>query len=149
LRQFNFRTGEVMPFVFTANQLGQALFAPPNVKGWPGGEAWINSTTLLARKAFLERLFRVEELRPLLAMGRGMDQPKGAARLADGRERFARAMMEVKFDSGRWLAQFKTADTSAVQRVVLATAPAGNAVPGAQGMDLIRLLTQDSAYQLK
>src|SRR6185295_4334241 len=58
LRQFNFRTGEVLPFVFTANQLGQSLFAPPNVKGWPGGEAWINSTRLLARKAFLERLFR-------------------------------------------------------------------------------------------
>ena len=63
LRQFDFTTGEVMPFVVTANQLGQRLFAPPNVKGWPGGEAWINSTTLLARKAFLERLFRVEELR--------------------------------------------------------------------------------------
>ena len=42
-----------------ARQLGQNLFAPPNVKGWPGGEAWINSTTLLARKEFLDRLFRV------------------------------------------------------------------------------------------
>jgi uncharacterized protein (DUF1800 family) len=29
--------------------LGQALFAPPNVKGWAGGEAWLNSATLLAR----------------------------------------------------------------------------------------------------
>jgi len=30
--------------------LGQNPFAPPNVKGWPGGEAWINSSTLLGRK---------------------------------------------------------------------------------------------------
>ncbi|MCA1685391.1 MAG: DUF1800 domain-containing protein, partial [Planctomycetia bacterium] len=29
--------------------LGQSLFAPPNVKGWAGGEAWLNSATLLAR----------------------------------------------------------------------------------------------------
>mgnify|MGYP000844682089 FL=1 len=41
-------------------QLGQDLFAPPNVKGWPGGEAWINSNTLLARKQMAERLLRRE-----------------------------------------------------------------------------------------
>jgi hypothetical protein len=29
--------------------LGQTLFAPPNVKGWNGGRAWLNSATLLAR----------------------------------------------------------------------------------------------------
>ena len=29
--------------------LGQTLFAPPNVKGWIGGQAWLNSATLLAR----------------------------------------------------------------------------------------------------
>lgn len=29
--------------------LGQNLFAPPNVKGWDGGLAWINTNTLLAR----------------------------------------------------------------------------------------------------
>ncbi len=39
-------------------RLGQDLFAPPNVKGWPGGEAWINSGTLLARKAMAEHLLK-------------------------------------------------------------------------------------------
>ena len=29
--------------------LGQTLFAPPNVKGWDGGRTWINSSTLLGR----------------------------------------------------------------------------------------------------
>jgi uncharacterized protein (DUF1800 family) len=37
-------------------QLGQDVFDPPNVKGWPGGEAWINSATLLGRKQFLARI---------------------------------------------------------------------------------------------
>ena len=31
------------------NQMGQMLFAPPNVKGWDGGRAWITSATLLYR----------------------------------------------------------------------------------------------------
>ncbi len=36
------------------NGLGQALFAPPNVKGWPGGKAWLNTATLLERANFAE-----------------------------------------------------------------------------------------------
>ena len=31
------------------SQMGQVPFNPPNVKGWPTGEAWINSATLFAR----------------------------------------------------------------------------------------------------
>jgi len=33
-------------------QMGQALFAPPNVKGWDGGKAWISTSTLLFRYNF-------------------------------------------------------------------------------------------------
>jgi uncharacterized protein (DUF1800 family) len=32
--------------------MGQQLFAPPNVKGWEGGRAWLNTATLLARHDF-------------------------------------------------------------------------------------------------
>jgi uncharacterized protein (DUF1800 family) len=40
-------------FVVTAAQsLGQELFGPPNVKGWDGGRAWINSNTVVARANF-------------------------------------------------------------------------------------------------
>lgn len=39
-------------------ELGQGLFRPPNVKGWPGGRAWINSSTLLARANLVEHLLR-------------------------------------------------------------------------------------------
>lgn len=37
-------------------QLGQELFNPPNVKGWDGGIAWINTTTLLARHQLAAQL---------------------------------------------------------------------------------------------
>ena len=38
--------------------LGQGLFYPPNVKGWDGGRAWINSSTLLGRANLVGRLVR-------------------------------------------------------------------------------------------
>lgn len=37
-------------------ELGQRLFQPPNVKGWDGGEAWINSATLLGRANLIRRI---------------------------------------------------------------------------------------------
>jgi hypothetical protein len=32
--------------------MGQTLFAPPNVKGWPGGRTWLNTATVLERDNF-------------------------------------------------------------------------------------------------
>ena len=31
------------------SSMGQRLFEPPNVKGWPGGQSWLNTSTVLAR----------------------------------------------------------------------------------------------------
>jgi uncharacterized protein (DUF1800 family) len=42
--------------------LGQDVFDPPNVKGWPGGTDWINTRTLLARQQFLEHMVRGREM---------------------------------------------------------------------------------------
>ncbi len=37
-------------------ELGQGLFYPPNVKGWDGGRAWINSSTLLGRANLMKEI---------------------------------------------------------------------------------------------
>ncbi|MFM7516010.1 MAG: DUF1800 family protein [Pirellula sp.] len=47
--------------------IGQALFNPPNVKGWDGGRAWINSSTLIGRSNLLVDLLR----EPATRFGRG------------------------------------------------------------------------------
>jgi hypothetical protein len=36
--------------------MGQRLFAPPNVKGWPGGRSWLTTSTVLERDNFAEAL---------------------------------------------------------------------------------------------
>jgi len=38
------------------SRMGQRLFYPPDVKGWDGGAAWLNSQTLIARENFASGL---------------------------------------------------------------------------------------------
>lgn len=45
------------PLVNTLRQLGQPFLAPPNVRGWVGGRAWINSATLSARRQAIQYHF--------------------------------------------------------------------------------------------
>ena len=138
LRQFNIAVGDPLPFAFLLGHFGQDLLSPPNVKGWPGGEHWINSTTLLARKQFLERLLRVDETR--MVMQRNMDTLKPGVR------RLLQAMSELHFSARDWLAPFEGRE-SMVPLVLLAAAPAGN--PSGSGVDYLRAVVADPVYQLK
>jgi len=61
-----------------SDQLGQAVFRPPSVKGWDGGRAWINSATLLGRANSVRRLLNDENTRfgrgGLVELARRFDQ---------------------------------------------------------------------------
>ena len=47
---------DVSRYLFqSARAMGQELFNPPNVKGWPGGKAWITTGSLAERRSFLRR----------------------------------------------------------------------------------------------
>ncbi len=151
LRQFRFETEDAAPFALVSRQLGQDLFAPPNVKGWAGGETWINSATLLARKQLLERMFRAPETSPAqMTMNRENGVPAaGAGNLgADGRERFLRAMADLRFDGDKWLSRFPAGDPL-MMRVVLPADPVNGQVASLEGSELLRQLVLDPVYQLK
>ena len=45
-------------------QMGQILFAPPNVKGWDGGKEWISTSTLLFRYNFANYLINGDAILP-------------------------------------------------------------------------------------
>ena len=47
-----------------AAAMGQDLFTPPNVKGWDGGRAWINTSTLIERTNLAVALVTAEPFRP-------------------------------------------------------------------------------------
>ena len=145
LRQFDVGMADPMPLAFLLRNLGQDLLSPPNVKGWPGGDAWISSQTLLARKQFVERLMRVDETRvTTAAMARAADPDKPMAR------RFMQAISDIRFSAGDWLAGFRGRDMPrTLQTVLLATAPAGEQVLAGEGAVLLRAVVADPAYQLK
>src|SRR5207248_6261841 len=44
-------------------KLGQSVFYPPTVKGWDGGEAWLNGQTLLFRQNLALALTSTEDVR--------------------------------------------------------------------------------------
>jgi hypothetical protein len=43
-------------FIETSATLGEQLFFPPNVAGWPGGKSWINPATLLLRGNYVQMM---------------------------------------------------------------------------------------------
>ena len=47
-----------------AGRMGQNLFAPPNVKGWSGGTAWVTSSNLLSRHNIARTLISPPRPRP-------------------------------------------------------------------------------------
>jgi uncharacterized protein (DUF1800 family) len=150
LRQLDVDFADPLPFTLLLRRLGQDLFSPPNVKGWPGGEAWINSSTLLARKQFVERLARADEGPREM---RAMAPPQGLNQAAtETRERAMKAMREIRFHGRDWLRQFDgqvSGHDGALRLVLLPGAPAGQGAGEARGLDLMRALVSDPMYQLR
>jgi uncharacterized protein (DUF1800 family) len=138
LRQFEVPVDNAEPLARLSAKLEQSLFYPPNVKGWPGYTEWIDSTTLLERKRFTERLFRAVETGPM--RGEGMSATRG-----------------MRFDAEAWLRQFgayvdrepDAALQGRIEAAVLAV-PLVNPVPdGTVGIALLRAIGLDPAFQLK
>ena len=65
-RTLNLGLANPLPLLGYQQALGQTLFQPPNVAGWPGGRAWIDSSSLLLRLQLPAILFRNAELQVAL-----------------------------------------------------------------------------------
>ena len=164
LRQLELTPSQSVAFAVASAGMGQNLFSPPNVKGWPGGEAWINSSTLLARKQFLDRVARLDDAPPAaMAAMTTMRAPAEAAAPANAddaaAQRFARrvdaGLRDLRFDAGQWVARQPGATPSAKMRsaqALLLPLPPVTAVPPATDPDagaFVRAALLDPAYQLK
>ncbi|QJX46241.1 DUF1800 domain-containing protein [Hymenobacter taeanensis] len=65
-RTFGVQLADDRPLVVFQKALGQTLFQPPNVAGWPGGRSWIDSSSLLYRLQLPSVLFKNAEFRVAL-----------------------------------------------------------------------------------
>lgn len=154
-------------FAVASAGMGQNLFAPPNVKGWPGGNAWVNTNTLLVRKQFLQRIAQADKA-PLStpAADTAMMRPK----LAKAMDRGVR---DLRFDPDEWLASIAVmpardaegddakarhgggTDTllasrdAAALRVLLPRPAVNAAAVNVDAQTLVREALLDPAYQLK
>jgi len=168
LRQLEIPPPNGLPFAVLAAGMGQNLFAPPNVKGWPGGNAWIDANTLLARKQFVDRLARANEgSQPMTATASPQSMSAEPARAptpifvaADEKTPFQRLAREadrglrsVDFDAEAWLAARKGATRAdkehAAQALLLALPPQTPPLSGEDALAFVRATMQDPVYQLK
>lgn len=124
-RLFNVPIEEPLQLVRYGRRLGQDLFDPPNVKGWPGGTRWITTSTLLDRTQMLHRVIRGHE------MG---DVPTNGS-----------SDMAHRHGAG-WLA---TESIDIVQATLLPLIPMQPLRPGEDRIQAVRQLVLDPVYQLK
>ncbi len=130
--------------------MGQPFFNPPNVRGWVGGRAWINSATLSARRQAVESILKGDRRANLNA-----DEERAyEAAAAAGATRFAldieTVRSQLKKDPAKALAQRFLADQdpSFVQAFADAM-PSGSSRPGPQQTMALLLATLVSpSYQL-
>ena len=82
--------------------LGQLLFYPPNVAGWPGGANWIDSSTLMFRLQIPQLIFTADaiRLRPKddddQMMGMQEQDPQNAMNMQAGRKRGYKGGMGIR-----------------------------------------------------
>ena len=102
-------------FVFyTLNLMGQVPYFPPNVKGWPGGKSWIDTSRLLTRYTFAEIIGRGEiprEIDPRSSRDLGLRKKKDRKRAKGA---FGRNMRDrdftIEFDPGKLLSRENSPD---------------------------------------
>jgi uncharacterized protein (DUF1800 family) len=145
--------------------MGQNLFAPPNVRGWPGGDAWITTQSLLARKQFLDGALSAAptpmkpgEIQPMLERSAVAGDVE-----ADPARPFVRQLQAlarlpaVQIDASAWLKSagaypervVGAQSARSLAEHLLVLPPASPAAPDALGVDALRAIVLDPVYQLK
>ncbi|HEY2815747.1 MAG TPA: DUF1800 domain-containing protein [Casimicrobiaceae bacterium] len=172
LRQLDVSPDETVPLALVLGGMGQNLFGPPNVRGWPGGDAWINSSTLLARKQFLDRIAHNDAGAPprmaAIAMTDRMFEPgdepaptmatrEATVAEVDRASRIARQIdrstRKLRFEAVRWIGEqdgnTRAGKMEAAKRLLL---PIDPQLPASDDTDVTAAVAAallDPAYQLK
>ncbi|MFT4047863.1 MAG: DUF1800 domain-containing protein [Solimonas sp.] len=122
-----------------SDEMGQGLFNPPNVRGWPGGDDWISSAALLARRQFV-----------LSLSGDASPATGGDGREAQLRKAMAREMKPRQADVTRRFGEAaESLPPRGAENLLLALAPVQAPVEGAKPTDRLETWMLDPVYNLK
>jgi uncharacterized protein (DUF1800 family) len=157
LRQFDLPQPDNRVLVLLGRALGQEPFNPPNVKGWPGGNAWINANTLLVRQQLLRRLMAgsVPGSERQTAEGEMQEQPPAMTEAQRRRRErmFERRMREriEGADLDAWYAKLDARwhSPERLTLLLLPTKPVNAPKPDSDPARFIRDLALDPTFQLK
>jgi hypothetical protein len=108
-----------------SRQLGQDLFNPPNVRGWPGGISWITSQSLLVREKLVRQLIRGQE------------------------QTVRQDMKQMGTDASIKTIRWETQVPLSMMESWLLPLPAINLQPAADHWKLLSQLVADPTYQLR
>ena len=130
-----------------ASNLGQNLFNPPSVRGWPGGEHWLNSESVTARKSILSRLLRISEEN--LTGRKKSDQNKQSAKTqtvnpSSTKININTDHIDYKFNKNQWLSQFKSEQDAIIKILPISSK---NPLSGVERKHWPKALLLDSNYQ--
>ena len=165
-RQTGASLGNATGAAIATATMGQNLFSAPNVRGWPGGEAWINTQTLLARKQFIDRALMSpaaasQAMRAALTgadESMGVIAKAGSAATPNRRRLEAAQLAAIRVDSTTVLKSaggllperpVTSQDIDMLADRLLVLAPVSPPSAGTLGLDALRALLLDPAYQLK
>jgi uncharacterized protein (DUF1800 family) len=135
--------------------MGQNLFSAPNVRGWPGGEAWINTQSLLVRKQSIERALARPETAARDARAMLASDDMAAAkrrRLLEAAQIVAAEVDPSVMLKPLALTPERSLNAADVQRLsdqLLVAAPVASPPAGTLAYDALRAVLLDPAYQLK
>ena len=157
LRQFDLPQPDDRILIQLGRGLGQEPFNPPNVRGWPGGTAWINANTLLIREQLLRRLMAgpVPGTARQSAEGEMQEQPPAMSEdQALRRQRVLERRMAQRLDGADLDAWYAKLDRrwQNPERLALLLLPIKPVIAPRADSDparFIRDLALDPAFQLK
>lgn len=122
--------------LFLQKMLGQVLFKPPNVAGWPDGKAWIDSSTLMFRLKIPELIFTSYEYQlATKSSGDAFDALKGLRQFKS---------IQTTIDWDKFIDQFKRLPASA-----LATTVGGYLIQTKTDLSLVQSNKPNRQDQLK
>lgn len=123
-RQMDVDSAPYNVMVNQAKQLGQNLFTPPNVKGWPIASVdWVDTSTLLKRQNTIGRLMRAQEMANTMQQGE----------------------VELYNAASAWV----STEMFSYQKAWLLAAPPVSNIAADVPLNVLRNLLKDPVYQLK